>query len=129
MSIAIKEKHTTKLSQLELRHKRITIYRERVYVRNLLKGVNGEVFHAPETLMSRQVNFTEFVKINFEHDFIERGAWPDVVINLPVYNKLKAYSETRYGAAMIYRILQDNKNAIFHKRAIFKVRYDDGVSG
>jgi len=129
MSIAIKEKRTANLSQLELRNKRIAIYKKNVFARNLFKGVNGETFHIPESLMSRQANFKEFVKINFEYGFTEYGAWPNNVTNLPVYKKLKAYSETNYGAATIYRILQDNKKAALQKRKVFKVQYDDGVSG
>ncbi len=129
MSATTKEKQTAKLSQLELRNKRIAIYRKNVYARNLFKGVNGEVFHVPESLMSRQLNFKEFVKVNFEHNFIEPGAWPNNISNLPVYKKLKAYSETNYGAATIYRILQDNKKAALQKRRVFKVQYDDGVYG
>ena len=129
MSTGIKEKRTAKLSQLDLRNKRIAIYRKNVHARNLFKGVNGETFHVPETLMSRQSNFKEFVKVNFEHDFSDPGAWPANITNLPVYKKLKSYSETNYGAATIYRILQDNKKAALQKRKVFKVRYDDGVYG
>ncbi len=129
MSTPLKEKQTTKPSQLELRSQRIAIYKMKVYARNLLTGVNGEVFHVPETLMSRQSNFKEFVKINFEHDFIELGVWPNNITHLPVYKKLKAYSETPYGAATIYRILQDNKKASRQKRSVFKVEYDDGAYG
>jgi len=129
MSTVIKEKQEIKLSQLELRNKRIAVYKKHVRARNLFKGVNGETFHVPETLMSRQSNFKEFVKINFEYGFSEYGTWPDSITNLPVYKKLKAYSETNYGAATIYRILQDNKKASLQKRKVFKVQYDDGVSG
>jgi len=129
MSTGIKEKRTAKLSQLDLRNKRIAIYRKNVHARNLFKGVNGETFHVPETLMSRQSNFKEFVKINFELNFSNPGAWPDNVTNLPIYKKLKAYSETNYGSATIHRILQDNKKATLQKRKVFKVQYDDGVSG
>jgi len=129
MSTATKEALSTKNSQLALRNKRIVIYRKNVRARGLFKGVNGETFHVPESLVARQSNFKEFVKVNFEYDFSKPNVWPDNVVNLPVYKKLKHYSETAYGAAMIYRVLQDNKKAIIQKRELFKVRYDDGATG
>jgi len=120
---------TPKRSQHELRKIRIAIYKKKIRARDLFKGVNGETFHVPESLSARQANFKAFVKANFETDFSEPGCWPDNINNLPLYKKLKAYSETRYGSATIYRILQDNKVAKARKRRVFKVRYDDGMNG
>jgi len=55
--------------------------------------------------------------------------WPGVITGLPVYKKLKEYSETSFGAAMIYRILQDNKKRKLMKKPLFAVEYDDGGYG
>ncbi len=112
-----------------LRTNRIAIYKKHVRTRGLFKGVNGETFHVPETLTDRQSNFKKFVALNFETDPYEPGVWPNYINDLPVYRKLKLYSETRYGSAMIYRILQDNKKAKSRKEKIFKIQYDDGESG
>jgi len=130
MSTATKEAPIiTKLTQPQLRNNRIAIYKKHIKTRALNKGVNGEVFHVPESLVARQNNFKLFVAENFVDEMSESGLWPVNKTALPVYQKLKAYSETPYGAAMIYRILEDNKKAILHKRRIFKVQYDDGVTG
>lgn len=95
----------------------------------MFKGVNGEAFYVPETLNNRQSNFRNLVKLNFEIDPYEPGSWPSHINDLPVYKKLKLYSETRYGSAMIYRILQDNKKLKSQKEKVFKIQYDDGESG
>lgn len=112
-----------------LRTNRVAIYKKLVRARGLFKGVDGEMFYVPETLTVRQSNFKKVVKLNFEMDPFEPGSWPNHIHNFPVYKKLKLYSETRYGSAMIYRILQDNKKVKSQKGKIFKIQYDDGKSG
>jgi len=130
MSIATKEElKTTKPNQAQLRNIRISIYKKNVKARPLNKGINGEVFHVPESLVSRQKNFKEFVSENFVYGMDRSGIWPDVITGLPVYKKLKEYSETTFGAAMIYRVLQDNKKRKLMKKPLFAVEYDDGKAG
>jgi len=130
MSTATKEAPVkTKLTQPQLRNNRIAIYKKHINARALNRGVNCEVFHVPESLVFRQKNFKTFVIENFVNDMDRAGIWPDVITGLPVYNKLKAYSETPYGAAVIYRILLDNKNRRLNKKPLFMVQYDDGVFG
>jgi len=130
MSTATKEAPVkTTLTQPQLRNNRISIYKKHIKARALNRGVNGEVFHVPESLAARQKNFKLFVVENFVSDMDRQGLWPDVITGLPVYNKLKEYSETSFGAAMIYRVLQDNKKRKLMKKPLFAVEYDDGVFG
>jgi len=120
----------TKPNQSQLKLARIVIYKKTTRGRGETKGINGESFHIPETLASRQKNFKIFVKENFflkDDNSWEPFQWPAGVINkLPVYQKLKFYSETAYGAAMIYRVLADNKKRRMLNLPLFKVMYDDG---
>jgi len=132
MSTATKEAPVTTQSQYtqaQLRNNRIAIYKKHIKARAINRGVNGEVFHVPESLVVRQKNFKLFVIHNFINDMDRPGMWPDVITNLPVYKKLKEYSETSYGAAMVYRILQDNKKRLLMKQPLFAVEYDDGAYG
>jgi len=123
MATALKLK---KHSAIELRRIREHIYNKRVTpkARGLFRGVSGERFHIPGT-GQRTDNFKLLVKNNFNTDF-DTGAWPEKSDALPVYKKLKQYSGTDYGAAMIHRILQDNTNKSSPR---FEIRYDDGKKG
>jgi len=115
-----------KLTAHQLRRMREDIYKKHVMPRprGLFTGVDGERFQIPAP-GARAKNFNAFVAANFVQGF-EPGSWPDVVTGLPVYQKLKDYSNTEYGAAMIFRVLQDNNNKSTQH---FQVRYDDGAAG
>jgi hypothetical protein len=126
---------TVQKSELELRKIRESIYAREVLhsvtlskqqaLKSLLRGVKGEVFHVPAKSL-REGNFTLFVENNFTTDFDE-SPWPDMKDNLKAYVNLKNYALEDYGAAMIYRVLEDNKRKTKQER--FQVRYDDGSGG
>ena len=124
--MATTQRAVKKLTAHQLRRIREEIYKRHVHPRprGLYTGINGETFKIPGT-GSRSGEFKAFTEANFVKDF-NPGAWPNSNINLPVYKKLMEYSQTDYGAAMILRILQDNKNK---NTPHFEVRYDDGASG
>ena len=124
--MATTQQAVTKLSNLQLRRIRQEIYNRRVHPRprGLYTGINGESFKIPGA-SSRSRHFKDFTEENFVKGF-NPDAWPDTIKNQPVYKKLMEYSQTDYGAAMIFRVLQDNKNKNTPR---FEVRYDDGATG
>lgn len=124
-----------KLTEQELRKIRESIYAKEVYhnpilsktvaLKQLLRGLNGEVLHVPSKAL-RARNFKLFVEQNFNTDF-DVSPWPEVKTGLKAYKNLQEYSETKYGAAMIHRVLEDNKKKA--EADWFEVRYNDGTNG
>ncbi len=129
--MADRKKTDTELRAIRERIYAMQVYKSRVLskhvaLQQLLRGRRGEVFHVPKK-GTRPANFKSLVENNFVLDEFAPGGWPKEKSNIPAYKNLKAYSETDYGAAMIHRILMDNKLRKEGDR--FKIQYDDGKKG
>lgn len=94
--------------------------REKIY-REFLKTEHPELFDPknglgilkpnPLLLQTSQRNFDALVAENFGDDFA-LASWPEHQRNdsISAYTQFSAYAQTLYGAAMVAKVLADNKN-------------------
>jgi hypothetical protein len=95
----------------------------------LTRGPKGEIYPVPDKA-NRIKNFKQLVQENFIRDPFAIRPWPKVLDGLNAYEKFKSYAQTDYDAAMIYRILKDNKVRDSHNQERFRVHYfADGQEG